>query len=186
MPIIFTSGGSEANNLFLKGAAARFKPGRLAVGAIEHPCVREPARQLQRSGWQRQEIPVDRQGRIDVEAFRWLLAERPSLVSVMLANNETGVLQDIPALAAEVRAAGGWMRSDAVQALGKVKLRFRRPRACRTDVCRPHKIWPAGRRRAGGEQAGRARPAGGRGRAGAQPAFRHRERDGHRRLRQGL
>ncbi len=124
--IIFTSGGSEANNLFLKGAAALLKSGRLAVSAIEHPCVREPARQLRRSGWQCQEIPVDRQGRIDVEAFRRLLAERPSLVSVMLANNETGVLQDIPALAAEVRASGGWMHCDAVQALGKVEVDFRR------------------------------------------------------------
>lgn len=123
--VIFTSGGSEANNLFLKGVAALLKPGRLAVSAIEHPCVREPARQLQRSGWQRQEIPVDGNGRVNIDAFRQILAEAPALVSVMLANNETGVLQDIPALAAEVRAARGWMHCDAVQALGKVAVDFR-------------------------------------------------------------
>lgn len=123
--VVFTSGGSEANNLFLKGAAALLKPGRVAVSAVEHPCVREPARQLQRSGWQRHDIPVDREGRVDVEAFRQILSERPALVSVMLANNETGVLQDIPALAAEVRTQGGWMHCDAVQALGKVPVDFR-------------------------------------------------------------
>src|SRR5574338_1591624 len=49
--VVFTSGGSEANNLFIKGVAERRKPGSLAVSAVEHPCVREPARQLRRSGW---------------------------------------------------------------------------------------------------------------------------------------
>ena len=67
--VLFTSGGSEANNLFIKGAAALMKPGRIAVSAIEHPCVREPARQLVRQGWQFDEIAVDGAGRIDPAAF---------------------------------------------------------------------------------------------------------------------
>ena len=123
--VIFTSGGSEANNLFLKGAAALLKPGLVAVGAIEHPCVREPARQLVRSGWRSELIAVDGEGRIDLQAFEGLLADKPRLVSVMLANNETGVIQDVAALAAKVRAKGGWMHCDGVQALGKIEVDFR-------------------------------------------------------------
>ena len=123
--VIFTSGGSEANNLFLQGAAALLKPGLVAVGAIEHPCVREPARQLVRSGWRCEQIAVDGEGRIDLQAFEGLLADKPRLVSVMLANNETGVIQDVAALAAKVRAKGGWMHCDAVQALGKIEVDFR-------------------------------------------------------------
>ena len=123
--VIFTSGGSEANNLFLKGAAARLKAGVLALGAIEHPCVRQPARQLRQSGWTVRELAVDAAGRIDSAAFTAVLAERPRLVSVMLANNETGVVQDVARLAAQVRAAGGWMHTDAVQAFGKLPVDFR-------------------------------------------------------------
>ena len=123
--VVFTSGGSEANNLFLKGAAATMKPALVAVGSVEHPCVREPARQLQRGGWVMREIAVDAQGRIDLEDWQSVLAERPRLVSVMLANNETGVLQDIATLAAQARAAGAWFHTDAVQALGKIEVDFR-------------------------------------------------------------
>lgn len=123
--IIFTSGGSEANNLFIKGAAALMKPGLVAISAVEHPCVREPATQLVRNGWRCVEIGVDTDGLIDLQAFEGVLAEKPKLVSVMLANNETGVIQDVAALAAGVRAKGGWMHCDAVQALGKIDVDFR-------------------------------------------------------------
>ena len=123
--VVFTSGGSEANNLFLKGAAATMKPALVAVGSVEHPCVREPARQLQRAGWVMREIAVDAQGRIDLENWQSVLTERPRLVSVMLANNETGVLQDIATLAAQARAAGAWFHTDAVQAFGKIDVDFR-------------------------------------------------------------
>lgn len=123
--VIFTGGGSEANNLFIKGAAALMKPGLVAVSAIEHPCVREPARQLIRSGWRCLEIAVDGGGRIDLAAFDRVLAEKPRLVSIMQANNETGVIQDVAALAKTVKTAGGWMHCDAVQALGKIEVDFR-------------------------------------------------------------
>jgi len=123
--VIFTGGGSEANNLFIKGAAALMKPGLVAVSAIEHPCVREPARQLIRSGWRCVEIAVDGGGRIDLAAFDRVLAEQPRLVSIMQANNETGVIQDVAALAKTVKTAGGWMHCDAVQALGKIEVDFR-------------------------------------------------------------
>ncbi|MDR2689124.1 MAG: cysteine desulfurase [Azoarcus sp.] len=119
--VVFTSGGSEANNLFIKGAAAMLPIGRLAVGATEHPCVLEPARQLRRAGWSVTEIAVDANGRIAAEAWADALAAKPALVSVMLANNETGVIQDVATLAAEARAL---FHSDAVQALGRLSLDF--------------------------------------------------------------
>ncbi|WP_018410252.1 cysteine desulfurase family protein [Methyloversatilis thermotolerans] len=119
--VVFTSGGSEANNLFIKGAAERMKPGVIAVSAIEHPCVREPARQLVRRGWILEDIRVDVAGRARVDA----LHPHASLVSVMAANNETGVLQDIAAFADAARRQGAWMHTDAVQMLGKLPLDFR-------------------------------------------------------------
>ena len=123
--IIFTSGGSEANNLFLKGAAAVLRPGLLAVSAIEHPCVLQPARQLRRSGWQLEELAVDGEGRLSLSGWQALLPHKPKLLSVMLANNETGVIQDIAALAEGARRCGAWFHSDAVQAVGKIKVDFR-------------------------------------------------------------
>ncbi len=123
--VIFTSGGSEANNLFIKGVALLRKPGLIAVSAVEHPCVREPARQLERSGWTMREIAVDGEGRIDPADWNAVLAMRPALASVMLANNETGVLQDVTALALQARQCGLWFHTDAVQALGKIAVDFR-------------------------------------------------------------
>lgn len=123
--VVFTSGGSEANNLFIKGAAGAWKPGVLVIGATEHPCVREPARQLARAGWTLRAAPVDASGRVSREAFDALMREGPRLVSVMSANNETGVLQDVAELAQATRAAGAWFHTDAVQALGKTKVAFR-------------------------------------------------------------
>jgi cysteine desulfurase len=123
--VVFTSGGSEANNLFIKGAAACLTPGGLAISAIEHPCVREPAKQLRRAGWKLREIAVDENCRVAGADFQAALEERPALVSVMLANNETGVVQDIAALATQAKAARAWFHSDAVQAFGKYPLDFR-------------------------------------------------------------
>ncbi|MDX5444989.1 MAG: cysteine desulfurase [Zoogloeaceae bacterium] len=123
--VVFTSGGSEANNLFIKGAAACRKPGLIAISAIEHPCVREPAKALRRAGWTLREIAVDAAGRIDAADWNDVLQARPAIVSVMLANNETGVLQAIDRLAPEAGRAGAWFHTDAVQALGKIAVDFR-------------------------------------------------------------
>jgi len=127
--VIFTSGGSEANNLFLRGAAACLRPGLLAISAVEHPSVREPARQIvaaAQGAWRVREIKVDGEGRIDQEDYQATIAEQPRLVSVMLANNETGALHDVEALAAAARRNGAAFHSDAVQALGKVAIDFRK------------------------------------------------------------
>lgn len=123
--VVFVGSGSEANNLAIKGCAAVMNPGVLAVSAIEHPCVRRPAEQLARRGWQLRLLKVDAEGRVDPDDYGSAMNGRPGLVSVMLANNETGVLQDIYELAARARAAGAVFHTDAVQAVGKIGVDFR-------------------------------------------------------------
>ncbi len=123
--VVFTSCGSESNNLFLKGAAACLKPGLLAVSAVEHPCVIKPAAQLARLGWEVRHAAVDGAGRVKTDDYAELLLSKPKLLSIMLANNETGVIQDVAALAGAAKGSGAWFHSDAVQALGKLPLDFR-------------------------------------------------------------
>jgi cysteine desulfurase len=126
--VIFTSGGSEANNLFIQGAAGYLKPGRLAVSAVEHPCVMRTAQELERNSrgaWKLLQLGVDSLGRVDLTNLDNKLVEhQPGLVSVMLANNETGVLQDVAAIAGKARAQGALVHTDAVQAFGKIPIDF--------------------------------------------------------------
>jgi cysteine desulfurase len=126
--VIFTSGGSEANNLFIHGAAGYLKPARIVVSAVEHPCVMRAAQELARNTngkWNFRRLAVDQLGRVDLADADKAIAEQPaSLISVMLANNETGVLQDVPAIAEKARACGAWMHTDAVQAFGKIPVDF--------------------------------------------------------------
>lgn len=128
--VIFTSGGTEGNNLFLKGAAFALKTGTLAVSAMEHPSLRVPAKQLEHHGWRRRELAVDQDGRLDTHDYHAALAESPNVVSIMFANNETGVLQEISTFAEAARPRRAWFHTDAVQALGKVPLDFRALNAC--------------------------------------------------------
>lgn len=121
--VVFTSGGTEANNLALIGMA-HATAGRLAIGASEHASLFGPARELAGRGWGLDEIPVDAGGRVTSAALVTTLRPETRLVSVMWANNETGVIHDIPALSALVRAAGAVMHCDAVQAAGKVPVDF--------------------------------------------------------------
>ncbi|HSD60311.1 MAG TPA: cysteine desulfurase family protein [Burkholderiales bacterium] len=122
--VIFTSGGSEANNLFLRGAAGYLKPSQIAVSAVEHPCVAKPAQELARRGWTLRKLAVDGEGRLDMADLDTALAEPTGIVSVMLANNETGVIYDVAAVAEKARAKGALVHSDAVQAFGKIPFDF--------------------------------------------------------------
>jgi len=122
--VVFTSGGTEADNLAIQGICGNLPPGRIAVSAIEHPAVMKPALAMQRRGWTVTKIAVDAQGRVDEQSLQAALNPAAELVSIMLANNETGVLQDVPALAAMARRHGTLVHTDAVQALGKVALDF--------------------------------------------------------------
>lgn len=122
--VIFTSGGTEANNLFIKGAASCLTPSQVAVSAIEHPCVAQPAQELARAGWKPRKLAVTRDGTVDLADVEAALREPTGLVSVMRANNETGVIQDVAAIGERARAAGALMHTDAVQALGKIAVDF--------------------------------------------------------------
>ena len=124
--VIFTSGGSEANNLFVHGAAGYLKPTRVVISSIEHPCVMRTAKELARGrGWNLRQLDVDKLGRVDIgDVDRTILEERSGLVSVMLANNETGVIQDVPMIAEKFRERGAWVHTDAVQAFGKIPVDF--------------------------------------------------------------
>ena len=123
--VIFTSGGTEANNLAVKGVAAAAKKGRLLYSGIEHPCVLEPMKALAAWGWAVETIAVDSEGRVDVAAFeRQLSGGDVRLASCMIANNETGVIQDTAQLSRLARRAGAVFHADAVQAAGKIPVSF--------------------------------------------------------------
>ena len=129
--LIFTSGGTEANNLALFGLSGS-TPGLIVLSAIEHPSIARPAEALSRRGWQVKRIGSSASGVVSVEQFAALLADadstdgRPRLASIMLANNETGVLQPVGRFAALARSAGVPLHTDAAQAVGKVPVDFRR------------------------------------------------------------
>jgi cysteine desulfurase len=122
--VVFTSGGTEANNLFIKGAAEILKPSQVAVSAIEHPCVARPAEALARRGWSVRKLSATREGVVDLKDVEAALQTPTGMVSVMLANNETGVIQPVADIAQRARAAKAWMHTDAVQALGKIAVDF--------------------------------------------------------------
>lgn len=116
--IVFTSGGSEANNLALQGAPIH----RLIVSGVEHPSVLETAKA---TGKPVAVLPVDGQGIVDLFVLDHLLATGPrTLVSVMLANNETGVIEPVRDIVAVAHKHGALVHCDAVQALGKIPVNF--------------------------------------------------------------
>ena len=127
--VIFTSGGSEANNLFIRGAADSMKPAHILISAIEHPCVLQPTKELARrrsDQWTMQQLAVNSHGQVDIIAAKnTMLEKKPSIVSTILANNETGVIQDVAQIAELARSHDAWMHTDAVQGLGKISLDFK-------------------------------------------------------------
>ncbi len=125
--LVFTSGGTEAANLAVKGLALGRPRGRhVIVSAIEHEAVLESADYLRRlHGFEVTTLGVDRAGRVDADRLAAALREDTTLVSIQLANNEVGTVQDIPALAAAARASGARFHTDAVQAAGWLPLDLR-------------------------------------------------------------
>jgi len=124
--VIFTSGGTEANNLALKGMMAVVDANNaLVVGATEHSSVLAPANALQQMGHSLVHVAVDGNGVVKPAEFERVLSrQKTALASVMLANNETGVVQDVKQLSAIASRLGVMMHSDAVQALGKIQVDF--------------------------------------------------------------
>ncbi len=122
--IVFTSGATEANNMALMGATlfAGHKTGHIITTEIEHPCVLSTCAFLERQGFRVTYVPVDRQCRVDPERVLEALTEDTLIVSVMLANNETGTLQPVAEIAQAVKAVRPdvLVHTDAVQAIGKM------------------------------------------------------------------
>lgn len=122
--VVFTSGGTEANNAALKGLALRQPAARLALSAVEHASVQQPVLALRRLGWQQDVIATNHHGEVTAAAVRDALHADTRLVSVMWANNETGTVNDVAAIAEMVRAADTLLHTDAVQAVGKQVVDF--------------------------------------------------------------
>jgi cysteine desulfurase len=122
--IVLTSGGTEADNLALRGAAAGAPPTRRRVlySPIEHHAVLKAAAALAEAGFAPEPLRVGREGRVDLEDLQARVDERTLLVAVMLANNETGVVQPVGEAAALAHAKGALLLCDAVQAAGKLKI----------------------------------------------------------------
>ncbi|MDR1317773.1 MAG: cysteine desulfurase [Spirochaetales bacterium] len=137
--LFFTSGGSESNNIVLTSFLRRARPGHIITSAVEHSAVYEPCRVLEKFGWRVSRVGPGREGRIGAEQIAAALTPDTVLVSVMLVNNETGMIQPVREIAAAVRAfergaagggsAGGGsgcggraihIHTDAVQAAGKI------------------------------------------------------------------
>jgi cysteine desulfurase len=133
--VVFTSGGTESNNLALLGLVGGQQQtgqnesgqplGRVLISAIEHPSVMGAAEQLSRLGYRVETIPVDKNGVCRLDALASLIETPTTLVSMMLANNETGVLQPVAEAADLCRDRGIMFHTDAVQAVGKIPVSFR-------------------------------------------------------------
>jgi cysteine desulfurase len=122
--VIFTSGGTESNNLLIKGLVAATDAKRIAISAIEHMSLIEPAAHLA-NGCVVDSIPANGAGYISTEALEQSLKPDTALISVMAANNETGVIQDVTKLAACGKQGGAWFHTDASQAAGKIAVSYR-------------------------------------------------------------
>ena len=125
--IVFTSGGTESNNAAIEGVAGALADrGRhLVITAIEHASVEQACRALERRGWAVTRVPVDPRGAIDPRAIESAIRPDTALVSVMHANNETGVIQPVAAAARAARAKGVPIHTDAAQSLGKIRVNVR-------------------------------------------------------------
>lgn len=125
--VYFTGGGTEANNIALRGAAlaGRRRGNRIVVTAVEHPSALETAAALEREGFEVIRLAPDSSGRVPAQAFDEAIDEKTILVSVMYVNNETGAVQPVEAAAAAIRRkkAPALLHSDCVQAFGKLPVK---------------------------------------------------------------
>jgi cysteine desulfurase len=135
--IVFTSGGTEGDNAALRGLA---RPGdHVITCAVEHHAVLSTCKRLERQGCAVTVLAVDGQGRVDPDAVRRALRPETALVSVMLANNETGVIQPVEELGRIAAEADVWLHTDAVQAVGKIPVDVGRLR-CDALTLSGHKL----------------------------------------------
>jgi cysteine desulfurase len=124
LEVVFTSSGTEGDNLAIKGAARRKgnEGKHIVTSRVEHPALLNSCRYLERQGYRVTYVPVDGHGIVDPDAVRGALTADTILVSIMYANNETGCLMPIEEIGREVRSRGILMHTDAVQAVGKMPI----------------------------------------------------------------
>jgi len=122
--VVFTASGTEANNFAVKGIASNLNQAQILTSSIEHPCVSNPAKAMQWRGWQAKSIRVDADGNVDLRNLQKLLEAPTDLVSVMMANNETGAIQNIERVVELATRKKAFVHTDAVQALGKINVNF--------------------------------------------------------------
>jgi cysteine desulfurase len=122
--VIFTASGTESNNTIINGIAQSYPETHFAYSAIEHPCISEPIKSLSRKGFMATKILVNKQGLLDLENVKIDIKNRISFLSVMMANNETGVIQDLPKIIKWAKLKKMMVHTDAVQALGKIPVDF--------------------------------------------------------------
>jgi cysteine desulfurase len=126
--VVFTSGGTEADNFAIRGAAEAMElAGRrhLIASSIEHEAVLTTLKSLERRGWTTSLLPVDRSGIVDPDALRHAMRDDTAVVSVMHANNEIGTIQPVRELAAIAHERGALFHTDAVQSVGKIPVSAR-------------------------------------------------------------
>lgn len=122
--IVFTSGGTESNNLAIRGAAGAHRGQKhIVTSVIEHPATTEPCRLLEDNGWEVTWLGVDENGRVRDAEARSAVTHRTMLVTLMHANNETGTLQPVSEIAATVREKAALLHTDAAQTVGKVPVK---------------------------------------------------------------
>ncbi len=123
--LIFTSGGTEANNHAIKGAAGAYRErgSHIITSAIEHPAVTEVCRYLETQGFRVSYLPVDEYGLVDPQQVEEAITSETLLVSIMHANNEVGTIQPIAEIAAIAHRHGALMHSDCAQSVGKIPVR---------------------------------------------------------------
>jgi len=145
--IIFTSGGSEANNMvfqtmrrIIEESTDTKSRNEILTTAIEHPCVLNSALNLKKSGFNVTVLPVDEYGKLKIDELKKNLGGKTLFVSVMAANNEIGTVQDIKEITALVKEAGAYMHIDAVQAVGKIPVNVKELNADYLTVS-AHKIY---------------------------------------------
>ena len=123
--VIFTSGGTEANNLAVFGlAGAESSPGHVVSSPIEHPAIAEPVARLEAANFVIDRIPVDRQGRADATRMALAFRDDTRFTALMLANNETGAIQPVRELAVLASSREISVHTDAVQAVGRIPVHF--------------------------------------------------------------
>jgi cysteine desulfurase len=121
--LVFTSGGTEADNLAIMGVARQYRtPQHLIISSVEHPAIAEPAKLLAQWGWQVTRLPVNRQGRINPLDLQAALQPNTVLVSIIYGQSEVGTLQPIETLARIARSHGALFHTDAVQVAGRLPI----------------------------------------------------------------